>query len=65
MNKWKCTMCWKDATSESKPQLIERVCGSCKVSAYTKLVKVYEEQGGFRLDEARMLLRKAQKEAKA
>ena len=65
MIKWKCSLCWEKVESEAKPPLIERLCKPCKVRHYTTLVAIYKSQGGFRLDEAKLLLQQAKKEAKA
>ena len=50
--------------TEVKPPLIQRLCRPCKVRHYTTLVDIYNEQGGYRLDEARLLLQKAKAELK-
>jgi hypothetical protein len=63
--KWKCSLCWEKVESAVKPALIERLCKPCKVRHYTTLVEIYKPQGGFRLAEARLLLKAAKKEAKA
>jgi hypothetical protein len=63
--KWKCSLCWQKVESEVKPALIERLCKPCKVRHYTTLVEIYKSQGGFRLDEARLLLKAAKKEVNA
>ncbi len=65
MIKWKCSLCWQKVESAVKPALIERLCKPCKVRHYTTLVEIYKPQGGFRLAEARLLLKAAKKEAKA
>ncbi len=65
MIKWKCSLCWEKVESAVKPALIERLCKPCKVRHYTTLVEIYKPQGGFRLAEARLLLKAAKKEAKA
>lgn len=65
MVKWKCSLCWEKVESEVKPQLVERLCKPCKVRHYTTLVEIYKPGGGFRLDEAKMLLKAAKAELKA
>jgi hypothetical protein len=64
VTKWKCSLCWQNVESEVKPTMIERLCKPCKVRHYTTLVEIYKPTGGFRLDEARLLLKAAKKEAK-
>jgi hypothetical protein len=65
MVKWKCSLCWEKVESEVKPQLLERLCKPCKVRHYTTLVAIYKPAGGFRFEEAKMLLKAAQAELKA
>ena len=64
MIKWECSLCWKKLETEIKPPLIQRLCKPCKVRHYKTLVEIYKHQGGFRLDEAKLLLENAKKEAK-
>lgn len=65
MIKWKCLVCDAKQQTEVKPGLGQRLCPKCKVGHYKRLVDIYRPEGGFRLEEARMLLKAAQKEAKA
>jgi hypothetical protein len=67
MVKWKCSVCLAKRESEVKPVLYQRLCEDCKVSHYTNLVGIYKYSGddGFRQEEARLLLKQAQKELKA
>ena len=67
MIKWKCSVCLAKRESEVKPVLYQRLCEDCKVSHYTNLVGIYKYSGddGFRQEEARLLLKQAQKELKA
>jgi hypothetical protein len=62
--KWECSLCWKKIETEVKPPLIQRLCGPCKVRHYTTVVGIYQLEGGFRLDEAKLLLQKAKAELK-
>jgi hypothetical protein len=63
--KWKCLVCESKQESEAKPAIGHRLCLKCKVNHYKRLVDIYRPEGGFRLEEARMLLKAAQKEVKA
>jgi len=63
--KWKCSVCLAKRESEVKPVLYQRLCEDCKVEHYKKLVGIYSVEGGFRQEEARLLLKQAQSELKA
>ena len=67
MVKWKCSVCLAKRESEVKPVLYQRLCEDCKVTHYTNLVSIYKyaNEGGFRQEEARLLLKQTQKELKA
>ena len=65
MIKWKCSVCLATRQSEVKPVLYQRLCEDCKVEHYKKVVDIYALEGGFRKEEARLLLKQAQKELKA
>jgi len=65
MVKWKCSVCLAKRESEVKPVLYQRLCEDCKVEHYKKLVEIYRLEGGFRLEEARLLLKQAQADLKA
>ncbi len=65
MIKWKCLVCEAKQQSEVKPEIGHRLCAKCKIGHYKRLVDIYRPEGGFRLEEAKMLLKAAQKEAKA
>lgn len=67
MIKWKCSVCLATRQSEVKPVLYQRLCEDCKVTHYTNLVGIYKfgNEGGFRQEEARLLLKQAQSELKA
>lgn len=64
MIKWECSLCWKKVETEVKPPLNQRLCKPCKVRHYTTLVEIYKPLGGFRLEEAKGLLKAAKEEAK-
>jgi hypothetical protein len=63
--KWKCSVCLAKRESEVKPVLYQRLCEDCKVEHYKKVVGIYALEGGFRQEEARLLLKQAQGELKA
>jgi len=65
--KWKCSVCLATRQSEVKPVLYQRLCEDCKVTHYTNLVGIYaySSEGGFRQEEARLLLKQAKAELKA
>ena len=67
MVKWKCSVCNTKRESEVKPVLYQRLCEDCKVQHYKNLVGIYKysNEGGFRQEEARLLLKQAEKELKA
>ena len=67
MVKWKCCVCLAKRESEVKPVLYQRLCEDCKVTHYKNLVGIYaySSEGGFRQEEARLLLKQAQAELKA
>ena len=67
MIKWKCSVCLATRQSEVKPVLYQRLCEDCKVTHYTNLVGIYKfaNEGGFRQEEARLLLKQAKAELKA
>jgi hypothetical protein len=65
VTKWKCSVCLATRQSEVKPVLYQRLCEDCKVEHYKKLVAIYSVEGGFRQEEARLLLKQAQSELKA
>ena len=67
MVKWKCSVCLAKRESEVKPVLYQRLCEDCKVTHYKNLVGIYaySSEGGFRQEEARLLLKQAQAELKA
>ena len=67
MIKWKCSVCLAKRESEVKPVLYQRLCEDCKVSHYRNLVGIYaySNEGGFRQEGARLLLKQAQAELKA
>ncbi len=64
MIRWKCLVCEAKQQSEVKPQIGQRLCPPCKVRHYQRLVDIYKPEGGFRLDEARLLLKQAKEEVK-
>ena len=64
MVKWKCVLCETKQESEVKPGIGQRLCPKCKVNHYQRVVDIYRAEGGFRLDEAKLLLQQAKKEAK-
>lgn len=61
---WKCVVCEAKQSSEVKPSIVHRLCVKCKVRHYERLVLIYKPEGGFRLEEAKMLLKAAKAEAK-
>ena len=65
MIKWKCSVCLATRQSEVKPVLYQRLCEDCKVEHSKKLVAIYSVEGGFRQEEARLLLKQAQAELNA
>jgi transposase-like protein len=65
MIKWKCVVCNAEMQTEVRPELGQRLCKPCAVRHYQRLVDIYRPEGGFRLEEAKMLLKAARKEAKA
>jgi len=67
MVKWKCSVCLAKRESEVKPVLYQRLCEDCKVTHYKNLVGIYaySSEGGFRQEEARLLLKQAEAELKA
>ena len=65
MVKWKCSVCLAKRESEVKPVLYQRLCEDCKVKHYKQVVDIYANEGGFRQEEARLLLKQTQKELKA
>ena len=65
MIKWKCSVCWMTRQTEVKPKLIERLCEDCAVSHWKKVTDIYKNEGGMRLEEARLKLRVAQAALKA
>lgn len=60
MTKWKCTICSRQMATETKPNLIERLCPDCKVSHWQKVVQIYETGDKERHAEAKSKLRAAQ-----
>ena len=60
MTKWKCTICWRQMQTDTKPGLIERLCPDCMVSHWTKVVDIYKTGDADRLAEAKAKLRAAQ-----
>ena len=65
MVKWKCVICDSKCESAFKPGVGQRLCSKCMVGHYKRLVDIYKVEGGFRLEEAKLLLQKAKKEVKA
>jgi hypothetical protein len=63
--KWKCLICEAKQQTEEKPAVGHRLCEGCKVRHYQRLVDIYKPEGGFRLEEARLLLKAARKAVKA
>ena len=64
MTKWKCTICWRQMATETKPNLIERLCPDCNVSHWQKVVEIYAIGDKERLTEAKSKLRAAQQALK-
>ncbi len=64
MIRWKCLVCEAKQQTEVKPAIGQRLCPPCKVRHYQRLVDIYKVEGGFRLDEAKLLLKQAKEEAK-
>jgi hypothetical protein len=60
VTKWKCTICWRQMQTDTKPGLIERLCPDCKVSHWAKVVAIYQTGDADRLAEAKTKLRAAQ-----
>jgi hypothetical protein len=61
---WRCLVCDAKQHTEVKPVIGQRLCPPCKVRHYQRLVDIYKVEGGFRLDEARLLLKQAKEEVK-
>ena len=64
MTKWKCVICARQMVTETKPNLIERLCPDCKVSHWQKVVDIYTTGDKERLTEAKGKLRAAVKALK-
>lgn len=64
MTKWKCTICWRQMATETKPNLIERLCPDCKVSHWEKVIEIYKTGDQARLAEAKIKLLMARKALK-
>jgi hypothetical protein len=64
VTKWKCTICWRQMATETKPNLIERLCPDCKVSHWQKVVDIYKTGDKARLAEAKIKLLMARKALK-
>ena len=56
MKKWKCVICARQMVTETKPNLIERLCADCKVSHWQKVVDIYTTGDKKRLAEAKKKL---------
>ena len=64
MINWKCLVCEAKQRTEVKPDMGQRLCPSCKVRHYQRLVDIYRLEKGARLDEAKALLKAAKEAAK-
>lgn len=61
---WKCTVCWKKVQTAAKPELIERLCRSCKVKHWRKVVAIYEHGDAEKLAQAQAKLAEAEEAVK-
>jgi hypothetical protein len=61
MTKWKCSICYRQMQTETKPTLLERLCLDCEVSHWKKVVDIYSTGDEERLAQATKKLRAAQK----
>jgi len=64
VSKWKCVICARQMVTETKPNLIERLCADCRVSHWQKVVDIYSTGDKERLKEAQVKLRAAVKALK-
>lgn len=64
MIKWKCSICYRQMATEVKPSLLDRLCPTCQVKHWTKVVDIYKSGDEERLAAATIKLRAAQKALK-
>lgn len=59
MIKWKCSICYRQMATETRPSLLERLCPPCMVKHWTKVVDIYKSGDEERLATATVKLRAA------
>ena len=64
MTKWKCSICYRQIATDTKPTLLERLCPPCMVKHWTKVVDIYKSGDEERLATAKVKLRAAEKALK-
>jgi hypothetical protein len=64
MTKWKCSICYRQMATQTKPTLLERLCPPCMVKHWTKVVDIYKSGDEERLAQAKSKLSAAEKALK-